>query len=244
MSESYNAMYYKADAIADRVIYYDSNMSVDSAENVQNWSYDAQTKRLTYNWPEGEDSETARRNVIELDGEALLENDVVVVSTAGTGLSVGYDGVYVAKKLQTHDLDTGALITNTYLEKMSGIASATVVKGATFHNTFWYYDNKSSSSSYKRLIQGDEAQWVQLVKDTRYSDDRAKESYVALFDIHNNNYKWEVTLYQGNYNEYPTSTNTDGELMPSYVTYSDVDTEWLDMTVMQGTILGSTPERI
>ena len=240
LNESYNAMYYTADALADRVLYYTAGMDANDPSNINNWTYTARTKRLTYNWPNDTDGDAARRNIILLDGEALQEGDLVVASTQGTALGTNIDGVYRARILRSHDA-LGNLISSTYLEKMTGLTSATVVKGRTQHNSYWVYNNTSKRFEHSADTR---AQWVSLVYDTNYSDGRAKEQVVELFDANNNNYKWEITLYQGNYSEYPEDTNVFGYLMPPYIRYEDVDIEWLDMTVMDGTILGSTPERI
>lgn len=240
LNESYNAMYYTADALADRVLYYTAGMDANDPSNINNWTYTARTKRLTYNWPNDTDGDAERRNIILLDGEALQEGDLVVASTQGTALGTNVDGVYRARILRSHDV-LGNLISSTYLEKMTGLTSATVVKGRTQHNSYWVYNNTSKRFEHAADTR---AHWVSLVYDTDYSDGRAKEQVVELFDANNNNYKWEITLYQGNYSEYPEDTNVFGYLMPPYIRYEDVDIEWLDMTVMDGTILGSTPERI
>lgn len=240
LSESYNAIYYTADALADRVLYYNSTMGEDDPSNTKNWTYTARTRRLTYNWPDGPNSDEARRNVIILDGEALQQGDIVVVSTQNTSLSTNIDGVYRARALYSSDT-LGNQLASTYLEKMTGLTSATVIKGKTSHNTFWKYN---STSKRFESASDTKAEWISLIRDSSYTDGRAKERAVALFDTNNNNYKWEITLYQGNYVEYPQSTNVLGLIMPLYVRYEDVDIEWLDMTVMEGTILGSTPERI
>ena len=216
---SYNAIYYDSQYLVDRVIFGEAEAPM---ENPNNWvKSDIYPGEFVYEWPDTtpEEREEQRHNLIELDGELLQEGDLVLIAGASGNPS---DGIWKVVKEEATD-NAGLPIVTTALRivwRISSGASATVLKGKTWHNTFWKEKN------LKFVRQGAEASWRDI-----------NGNKIVKFDINNNNYKWEVTLYQGNF-EIESSEN------PQAIKYTNLDSEWLDMTINSGRIMGSTPERI
>lgn len=240
-SLSYNAIYYEADFLVDRVICSENSGARTRMENVSNWTlFDGATK-MEYDWDEGEAAEQ-QSNMIILDGEPVQEGDLIIVSSDGSPLSgdAGKNGIWIAQKKTTYeylDNDTPSVHITTILQKLGGSYSTVVVaKGKTFHNSCWVKDSHWVFSRREK-----EAGWYFFDGNTV-----TPQGKLSMFDIHNNNYKWDITLYQGDsYNEgVPVTDPNTGVSAPAFIIYDDVAPEWLDMTVTSGQIMGSTPERI
>ena len=58
------------------------------------------------------------------------------------------------------------------------------------------------------------------------------------------NYKWIITLYQGNITNSFVEDIDYSETAPSYIKYDELDNKEYDMILTQGQVLGSTNERI
>ena len=105
---------------------------------------------------------------------------------------------------------------------------AALKKGDLLHNCVFRYIalDGENDSGYFRPVSAD-GLWVDYAKNP-----------IPNLQVDGRFFKWEITLYQGN----PTLFSVEDG--PSYITYSNIYEDWMDMTVSGGTILGSCSERI
>lgn len=220
LTSSFNAVYYKPKFLVDHIIAPSDETGLPSTTNpmddISNWTYN--DGELVYNWPAGTPESTIRENDIKLDGETILIGEIVLVlgSTGNESIS----GLYEV----TGQFDEEHVIMTTVLKKQDVVINnmgVTITKGKTLYNYTYTY-NPDATPKYSKSSTGGE--WVNKDGDVIFS----------LLDSNNSTYKWEITLYQGNY-----ELNSDGS-----ISYVDVDPEWLDITLASGKIMGSTPNRI
>ena len=105
---------------------------------------------------------------------------------------------------------------------------ATLKKGDLLHNCVFKYIalEGENATGYFRPVAAD-GLWVDYAKNP-----------IPNLRVDGRFFKWEITLYQGNPTFIPVENG------PSYITYSNIYEDWMDMTVSGGTILGSCSERI
>lgn len=227
---SYNSIYYSDKYLADHIILanttdYILDRPLTNMEKAENWIYNDLTDTLTYNWSiESSDSRTQEVGSITLDGDKLLLGETVFIVT-GTGNLNFKAGLWKV------DSSNGSL----FLKRLTNIIGndsvnerVTVIQGDTFHNTSWKCIKTASKVSFgvfEYLVNGGE--WYD-----------SQGNALLYFNAHDGSFKWEITLYQGNYDT-PVS-GTGG----TYIEYNNVDSEWLDMVLSTGKIMGTTSERV
>lgn len=191
---------------------------------------------------------TVHENRIVVDGEELLEGDIVCVSmegseTATSGWKTAKSSFYIVTKQETTDETTGYTIIQTILEKFSDEIldefyrnayngtriGALIVKGVKDHGQVVTFKISGSTiEAYKN--SGMPSKFFDINQNSYY------------FNFTNGSYKWEITLYQG---DAVISTQTSIKGSPyatnSYDTTSDND---FDIVVTSGTICGSNGSRI
>ena len=230
---SYNAIYYKVKHSVDHLIYGGiSGVSASKFENPVNWIRNAETGDYEYNWNSDSDAtdEDKKRNKIFLDGEVLVGGEIVLVAYNGqiSGIPVGY---YEAIKTSKPETEGGPYRVSTRLHKISDInwnpadASAeeyfsVILKGETLSNKVI----KRSGETFA-FVPDTEKLW----KDIDGNDISVNFTGTSM-------YKWEITLYQGNY------TAVSGSAVSC--DYSSVGASAYDMILNTGTVLGSTKDRI
>lgn len=233
---SFNCVYYNAQFLADYLIidrpvepFFPSYFRTPTPyERASNWDFDGDDK-LVFNWDRaiseyGSEIDESDRvaNRITLDGDVLSSGKIIlIIGSTAVGVSGSKTGLW---RVVGEEIGGTLTTTLTRLNASTGYediqygANVTIVKGQSFHNTVWHYTN---SFSYKN-------------NDAIWKDINGNDIPLSADDA---TFKWEVTLYQGNYTELVQSPATS-------INYDDLDPEWLDMTLMSGTVLGSTPERI
>ena len=214
--KSCNAIYYDAEYLADHLIVSSAlgGSDLTDMENIANWQRDGD--RLVYQWP-GATPEEQTQNRIELDGEMILSGDIV--AAVDSSLS-GKCGLWRAEP----DSNGGTQLVP--VDPNIGVDEKVIIlKGSKFHNTCWECTTVSGTA---RIFSASSTQWT----------DSAGTS-LPLFDCNDTTYKWEITLYQGNFEEVSPVPATGNA-----IDYPDVDVEWLDMTLSSGKIMGTTGERV
>lgn len=220
---SYNAIYYTPKYNVDHLIASSDLIgSTNPFADPANWEKDGDNNYYKYTWPSGTEIEKIK-NKISLDGEIILEGQVILVANNSYAIGDIPSGFYRVIKVIDTSLVPGKEINATRLALISnwsvdGDFKTTILKGKSYHNKIISKEN----SVY------------------------AFDSTGILYkDISNNNilklitgstlYKWEITLYQGDY----IKTGN-----PSYCDYSSTDNNNYDMVLTSGTILGSNNNRI
>ena len=233
MVDSYNAIYYKPKYMVDYLI---TNLELpedypnNSRDfcNPENWIL-LDTGNYRFNWESVNSTLTSaeiqklkEQNNIYLDGELILEGQIILV--ANNGLSGVVSGFYrVLKKNGEY--------TQTELEPVSWADwltyssipyQTTVARGNTLSNKVVNKDEFNNFTYETNLFL-----WV-----------KRDDTTISNFCSGSTSYKWEVTLYQG---EGVVSLIPDETLC---INYDDLDVKYYDMTISSGTILGSNSERI
>ena len=224
---SYNAVYYQPKYLADHVIASETETGLDTKmDDIQYWDYDATTETLTYSWP-GASAEDIKANNIMLDSESILIGEVVLVlgSKEINNTNVDISGLYeVTGHLNPTTVDMTTKLVKINVPTME--KQITLTKGKTLHN-------------YTYQITQDGSNHIIYIKSSTGSTWRdISNNNIVLLDSNNSTYKWEITLYQGN------SVPDDEHIDAKSIIYSDVNPEWLDMTLSSGKIMGTTPNRI
>ena len=225
---SYNAVYYEPTYLADYIL----KDGLEDQSDLEYWTLNSSTGKIEYNWDKaGATPEEKKANEIKLDGEVILKGEIILiigeVSVDGTTTTEDCTGLWVVDGEYN---ETDVSITTVLVKAMdftdASSTGITLIKGATRHNyTYTINYDHSSTMSYTESVTG--GIWYNI-----------SNIPISLLDSNKTSYKWEVTLYQGNY--VPSQITT----IPAEIFYSDVDPEWLDMTLTSGKIMGSTPERI
>lgn len=232
---SYNAIYYKAHYKMDYVIM-DPTLKGNAAaewqsspENIDSWELEGDNLVYSYSNADG-------TNNIQLDGESLfIGNRVLIVS--GRPGDYSKTGLWVVSRKVASDATQRIKTVLTPLtgynsqmktNKMLNGEMAVIARGETFHNTIW---RSKGDNTYEQVINADNM-W-QAYENGQLVD-------VPGFNVDGTSLRWEITLYQGDYD----TTSLTSKSKPWAVTYRDLDPQWLDITIGQGQILGSTPERI
>lgn len=228
--KSLNAIYYSDTYLADHIIMPSSSTpftrALTTMENIEHWNLSDDGKKLEYDWS-GASQEEIRRNAIVLDGDRLMLHDIVLV--AGTSQKCG---LWEATASSTSH-EGGSTTVTTILKRLNHDVlngeRVTVVKGEDCHNTSWLCANSTSP-----LASGT----IEYNQAGAFWED-ANGRTISNFGSRDEVYKWEIILYQGNHSQ--ISYDSSGI---QYITYPDVDPEWMDMTLSSGRIMGTTPERI
>lgn len=120
--------------------------------------------------------------------------------------------------------------------------SVVSLQGHDYQDTIFYY-----KEDIHQYVSGGKAGWRMF-----------KNPQILDFDAEGHTYKWEITLYQGELENYPETTSLQEESRKGhiyrlddyndnhayYVSYSLLDDKWFDGKLSAGQIMGSTPERI
>lgn len=233
--ESFNCVYYDSQFLADYLIFDDSQGTIrpdflrgpTPFENANYWEFDGNDK-LIFDWDSamsmsgGTITESDKlANKIVLDGDVISSGQIIlIVGKTAVGVTGSKTGLW---KVQGEEINGVFTTTLTRLSVSSGYdiqngTNITIVKGQSYHNTTWHY-----------IIS-----FTYLNTDSGWKDINGTSIKLTADDT---TFKWEITLYQGNYNVDLLSPATS-------IIYDNLDPEWLDMTLMSGTILGSTPERV
>lgn len=229
---SYNAIYYKVKHSVDHLIYDGiSGISANKFENPANWILNAGD--YEYDWendPTATD-EDKKRDKIFLDGEVLVGGEIILVAYNGevSGIPVGY---YEAIKTSEPETEGGPYRVSTKLHKISDIN--------------WNPADPTNEEYFSVILKG-ETLSNKVIKRTGGTFVFVSDTEKLWKDVDGNNisinftgtsmYKWEITLYQGNY------TQVNGTNAVS-CDYSNVGTSAYDMVLNTGTVLGSTKDRI
>lgn len=149
--------------------------------------------------------------------EKVSVGDLILVPAIMNAISeVAGGGIYVVG-------EDGKLIPVFKFEDLSTNDTILIMKG-DYSNALFTID--PSETLIPWLKQTDDYSWV----------DAGGNVINISFD--NQNYKWSIELYQGDGVEW-------GESMePHWMTYNNLSTDWFDMTLTTGKILGSTSKRI
>lgn len=231
---SYNAVYYKVKHGVDHLIY-----TVDIAtaganykfENPINWVLNGAGDGYEYNWS-GDSSATdedKKRDKIFLDGEVLIGGEIVLVANNSSSVSGIPSGYYEAVK--TTRTEDNHIRVSTKLRKIA--------------NTKWNPVDASSEEYFSVILKGERFS-NKSIKRTSGTFAFVDETEKMWKDVDGNNvsvnftgtamYKWEITLYQGNYTAVSDSAVS--------CDYSGVGAAAYDMVLSTGTILGSTKDRV
>ncbi len=170
-----------------------------------------------------------------LDGEQVLPGEIILFINSGNS-SNRYDGLYVLYEEVIGTTTHGVLkpyvdftgYELTFKDEhgvMELFDKAILITHGTRHNQIWRY----ALGGWNIVTS---PQWRSWPED-------AAPSYEDLFnlDLENSNYKWEITLYQGD-------CDITTEHSRPACSYEDIDKNWYDMMLTSGTILGSTNKRI
>ena len=193
--KSCNAIYYDAEYLADHLIVSSAlgGGDLSDMENIANWQRDG--SRLVYQWP-GATPEEQAQNRIELDGEMILSGDII--AAADNSLS-GKCGLWRAEP----DSNGGTQLVPVD-SNIGANEKVVILKGSKFHNTCW---ECTAVSGTARTFSASSTRWTD-----------SAGTPLPLFDCNDTTYKWEITLYQGNFEEVspvPTTGNA--------IDYPDVD---------------------
>jgi len=224
---SYNAVYYQPKYLADHVIASETETGLDTKmDDIQYWDYDTTTETLTYSWPDAS-AEDIKANNIMLDSESILIGEVVLVlgSKEINNANVDISGLYeVTGHLNSTTVDMTTKLVKINVPTME--KQITLTKGKTLHN-YTYQITQDGSNHIIYIKSSTGGTWKDISNNN-----------IVLLDSNNSTYKWEITLYQGN------SISDDEHIDAKSIIYSDVNPEWLDMTLSSGKIMGTTPNRI
>lgn len=152
---------------------------------------------LYYSWP-GASTEEKLSNAIRLDGELIQENDIILIACDSDNPS-NKCGLWIAKCVEEKNIADGSIRKTTVLRRYRDYASliVTVLKGQTYHDTNW--ELSSIDNDDLRVVWPSTAPY-------RWVDGRG--SIVVGFGLNDASYKWEVTLYQGNFAALVTTSVT------------------------------------
>ena len=187
-------------------------------------------------------------NKIVLDGDVIMvgETVLVLIGSKNPNEMVTGDaprgeqmcsGLWVVSQHYNNDERAYELIlkpikgfNKTYPNtgRLNNNEMATLKKGDLLHNCVFKYIalEGENETGYFRPVAAD-GLWVDYAKNP-----------IPNLRVDGRFFKWEITLYQGNPTFIPVENG------PSYITYSNIYEDWMDMTVSGGTILGSCSERI
>lgn len=226
---SYNNIYYSDKYLVDHIIIgntidFDLPRALTNMEKAENWIYSKETDTLTYNWSVSEESQDKELGSITLDGDKILLGETIFIATGTNNLNYS-SGLWMV------DYADNQIILKRFVDVIGNDSineRLTIVQGTTFHNTSWKClktASKTSTGVFEYIVNGGE--WLD-----------SQGNKLPYFNIHDGSFKREITLFQGNYDGVISGAGGD------YVEYNNVDTEWMDMVLSTGKIMGTTSERI
>lgn len=240
---SLNAIYYKPRFAAQHMILGQKMASSigyerNAFENTDNWSFPTGEDYLEFNWDHR--TEGTSYNQIVLDGDTVMLGETVLIAMASTAADVqdlpqtdiNKSGLWVAAQKYNEEIDAYEMV----LRRVSTVGQSDVdngdlvviTNGDVLHNCVFLYNEISSPTLLK---------WFEPQSPNNLWCDCNGE-VIPNFIPDGRSIRWEISLYQGNYN---LTTTPGGQ---SYITYTNLDEQWMDSVVNAGTVLGSTPERI
>lgn len=266
MLESYNAIYYQPRYLVDHVLMdsqfaqtlnYKPSMfelAGETADKTRSlWllggSESSGDQYLHFDWAEARKRDpNVVFNKIVLDGDVIMVGETVLVLIGSKNPSEmvtgdaprgdqSYSGLWVVSQHYNDETGVYELIlkpikgfNETYPNtgRLNNNEMATLKKGDLLHNCVFKYIalEGENATGYFRPVAAD-GLWVDYAKNP-----------IPNLRVDGRFFKWEITLYQGNPTFIPVENG------PSYITYSNIYEDWMDMTVSGGTILGSCSERI
>ena len=266
MLESYNAIYYQPRYLVDHVLmdsqfaqtlnykpsmYELAGKTADNTPSLWLWggSESSGDQYLYFDWAEARKRDpNVVFNKIVLDGDTIMVGETVLVLIGSKNPSEmvegdvprgnqSYSGLWVVSQHYNDDNGVYELIlkpikgfNETYPNtgRLNNNEMATLKKGDLLHNCVFKYIalEGENATGYFRPVAAD-GLWVDYAKNP-----------IPNLRVDGRFFKWEITLYQGNPTFIPVENG------PSYITYSNIYEDWMDMTVSGGTILGSCSERI
>ena len=271
MLESYNAIYYQPRYLVDHVLMdsqfaqtlnYSPSMyelagptadGTNRTDSLWLWggTESSGDQYLHFDWSTARDRDSNTVfNKIVLDGETLMVGETVLILIGSKNPNEitssdklrgeqKYSGLWVVAQRYNESENAYELI----LKPIKGFNSteglqntgrlntnemAALKKGDLLHNCVFRYIalDGENDSGYFRPVSAD-GLWVDYAKNP-----------IPNLQVDGRFFKWEITLYQGN----PTPVSVEDG--PSYITYSNIYEDWMDITVSSGTILGSCSERV
>ena len=271
MLESYNAIYYQPRYLVDHVLMdsqfaqtlnyspsmYELAGPTATADGTTNslWLWggteSSGDQYLHFDWSTAStrDPNTVFNKIV-LDGETLMVGETVLILIGSKNPNEitssdklrgeqKYSGLWVVAQRYNESENAYELIlkpikgfNSTERLKNTGRLNtnemAALKKGDLLHNCVFRYIalDGENDSGYFRPVSAD-GLWVDYAKNP-----------IPNLQVDGRFFKWEITLYQGN----PTPVSVEDG--PSYITYSNIYEDWMDMTVSGGTILGSCSDRI
>ena len=157
-------------------------------------------------------------------GDTVLFPNDLNGAEAGTMCDLGIfqvTGIADDTRIKTYTFSRVAQADSSSLAEQEVV----IIKGSD-HNKILYFDDNLVVSE----ITDPSGLWVDV------------EGHPIDFNINNSSYKWEITLYQGDY--VAGRINIGGGTYVYYADYSDLSFEWFDTVLNSGKILGSTNKRI